>query len=68
MLLFIRDRVNLDPAFFWNSETLTAALDGYSDFKSLNFLSFKENIKYDQLDIMEDEANVEVEICISKDQ
>ena len=60
--LFIHDYFNLDLVFFCNSETLPAVLEGDWDFKARKCLLSEENIKYDRLDIMENEANVEVEI------
>ena len=67
MPLFIRDHLHLDPDFFCNSTALTEALEGEWDYKKRTFLSSEEKIEGDRLDAMEDEANAEVEVFISKD-
>ena len=67
MPLFIRDHFKLDPAFFCSSEALTEALDGVWDNKKRFFLSSEEKIEGDRLDDMEDQANAEVAVFISKD-
>ena len=67
MPLFIRDHLKLDPSFFCNSSALTEALEGDWDFKQRKFLSAEEKIEGDRLDEMENEANAEIEVYISKD-
>ena len=67
MPLFIRDHLKLDPAFFCNSTALTEAMEGEWDYQHRKFLSSDEKIEGDRLDAMEDEANAEAEIFISKD-
>ena len=65
---FIQDYFKLDPAFFCNSEYLTAALEEDWEFKARNVLSLVEKIECDRLDVMEDEVNAEVRMFISRDQ
>ena len=54
--LFIRDRFQLDPAFFCSSNLLAHTLEGYWDSVKRVFLSTDEKKELDKLDGLEDEV------------
>ena len=53
--------------YFFNSKSLTMALEGNWEFKARN-VCCQKIIECDRLDVMEDDANAYVNIFISKDQ
>ena len=66
--LFIRDFFRISPSFFCDSIFLSETHHGEWDFATRKFLSSDEKEENDRLNFMEDNANAEVQVYISKDQ
>ena len=66
--LFIKDFFKIDPGFFCDSEFLAEVFQGEWCYSKRTFLSPDEKEERDRLNTMEDHANAEIQIFISKDQ
>ena len=66
--LFIKDFFKIHPGFFCDSEFLAEVFQGEWCYSKRTFLSPDEKEERDRLNTMEDHANAEIQIFISKDQ